>query len=144
MSHRPGGQVLSKVLHRVRQPLGFALVGCAGFATDACLFLLLSQVLAVPVFAARALAFVPATGVTWLLNRHFVFRTAEGTQRKRDEYLRHFGTQSIGILLNFGLFYVCVRAGLGEGTAQLLPLAIGSLGAMVFNYLASRAFVYRA
>ncbi len=129
---------------RLRQPLGFALVGCAGFATDALLFLLATQVLGIPVFPARALAFLPATGVTWLLNRHYVFRTGDSVHRKRDEYLRHFGMQSIGIALNFAIFYVAVRAGLGRGSAQLLPLAMGSLGAMVFNYLAARRFVYRA
>ena len=144
MSQGQGRNGLSELLPRVRQPLGFALVGCAGFATDALLFLLFSQVLGIPVFPARALSFLPATGVTWLLNRHFVFRTGDSAHRKRDEYLRHVGTQSIGIALNFAIFYAAVRAGLGKGSAHLVPLAMGSLGAMVFNYLASRRFVYRA
>lgn len=129
---------------RLRQPLGFALVGCAGFATDAMLFLLLTQGFGLPVLGARALAFVPATVVTWLLNRLLVFRTRTGPRRKREEYLRHLGVQSIGIAINFGSFWAAMDAGMGRNSADLVPLAIGSLVAMVFNYLASRRFVYLA
>lgn len=125
-----------------RQPAGFALVGCVGFASDAALFLLLSQGFNLPVYPARALAFVPATLVTWLLNRRMVFRTTEGPRRKRDEYLRHLGVQSIGILVNFGTFYAAVRLGLGLHSAQLVPLVIGSLAGMFFNYLGARRYVF--
>lgn len=124
------------------QPAGFAMVGCAGLATDAALFLLLTQGAGLPLFPSRALAFVPATVVTWLLNRGLVFRTAGGPRRKREEYLRHFGVQSIGILVNFATFYAAVRLGLGLRSAQLVPLAIGSLCGMVINYLGARRFVY--
>ena len=144
MSNGQGRHALAAWFPRYRLPLGFALVGCAGFASDALLFLLSSRVLGIPVLPARALAFLPATGVTWLLNRYFVFRTGDSAHRKRDEYLRHIGTQSIGIALNFAIFYAAVRAGLGKGSAQLIPLALGSLVAMVWNYLVSRRFVYRA
>lgn len=128
---------------RLPQALGFALVGCAGFATDAALFLVATQALGLPVLPARALAFLPATLVTWFLNRHFVFRTGGGAHRRRDEYARHLGTQSLGVAINFATFYAAVRLGLGRGSAQLVPLAIGSLVAMAFNYLASRRFVFR-
>lgn len=125
-----------------RQPAGFAMVGLAGFATDAALFVLLTQGAGLAVFPSRALAFAPATLVTWLLNRRLVFRTSGGPGRKRDEYLRHVGVQSIGIGLNFAAFYAAVRWGLGVHSAQLVPLVIGSLFGMVFNFLASRRFVY--
>jgi putative flippase GtrA len=133
----------ARVPAALRQPLGFALVGCAGFASDALLFLLLTRGLDVPIYPARVLAFVPATVVTWLLNRHFVFRTSEGAHRRRDEYLRHITVQSLGIAVNFASFTFAVETGLGHGNAQLVPLAIGSLAAMVFNYLGSRRFVFR-
>ncbi len=125
------------------QALGFALVGSAGFATDAALFLLGTQALGLPLLAARALAFLPATLVTWFLNRHLVFRTGASAHRRRDEYARHLGTQSLGIAINFLVFYGAVTLGLGRGSAQLVPLALGSLVAMAFNYLASRRFVFR-
>lgn len=125
-----------------RQPAGFALVGCVGFATDATLFLLLTQAAGLPLYASRALAFVPATLVTWLLGRWLVFRTVGGPRRKRDEYLRHLGVQSIGILVNFAIFYCAVKLGLGRHSAQLVPLALGSLAGMCFNYLGARRYVF--
>lgn len=125
-----------------KQAAGFAMVGCAGFATDAALFLLLTQVADMAIYPSRAMAFVPASMVTWWLNRSLVFRTKGSPGRKRDEYLRHLGVQSIGIGLNFAAFYVAVRLGLGLHSAQLVPLAIGSLAGLAFNFVASRRFVY--
>jgi putative flippase GtrA len=125
----------------LRQMLGFGLVGAAGFLTDALLFLLASQWLGLPVMLSRALAFVPATIVTWWLNRSFVFRTA-GVGRRAHEYGRHLGVQAIGISLNFAVFYLAVKAGLGRGSAQLVPLALGSGVAMVFNYIGARRVVF--
>ena len=136
-------RLAARVPTALRQPLGFALVGCAGFATDALLFLLLTRGLGVPIYPARVLAFIPASVVTWQLNRHLVFRTGDAPHRRRDEYLRHFSVQSLGIAVNFASFTLAVETGLGRGNAQLLPLAIGSLVAMVFNYLGSRRFVFR-
>jgi putative flippase GtrA len=127
----------------LREAIGFGLVGSVGFATDAALFLALTQGLALPPVPARLLAFVPATAVTWLLHRHWVFRTHGGPHRKRDEYARHLATQSLGIAVNFACFYLAMRAGLGRHSAQLVPLAIGSLAGMGFNYLGARWFVYR-
>ena len=123
------------------QMLGFGLVGVAGFLTDAALFLLASQVLELPVMLSRALAFVPATIVTWWLNRSFVFRTS-GTDRAAHEYGRHLGVQAIGIALNFAVFYLAVKLGLGRGSAQLVPLALGSGVAMVFNFIGARHLVF--
>ena len=123
------------------QMVGFALVGGAGFATDALLFMALHHGLGLPVMAARALAFLPATGVTWALNRRFVFLTAGGAQRGA-EYLRHLLVQAIGIAINFGTFYLAVRAGLGAGNGQSIPLALGSGVAMVFNFVGARRLVF--
>jgi putative flippase GtrA len=125
----------------LRQMFGFGMVGTAGFLTDAALFLAASQWLGLPVMLSRALAFIPATIVTWWLNRSFVFRTA-GSGRRAREYGKHFGVQAIGIALNFAVFYFAVKLGLGRGSAQLVPLALGSGVAMVFNFIGARNVVF--
>jgi putative flippase GtrA len=132
-------------IERRRTPewLGFALVGCAGFATDALLYVLYARYAGLPVYLARALAFLPATGVTWALNRHFVFQTAGTLHRRRDEYARHLGVQGLGIAVNFAAFSIALEGGLGRGPAPLLPLVIGSGCAMVFNFIGARRFVFR-
>jgi len=124
-----------------QQMLGFVIVGGIGFLTDAALFLFFSKWLAMPVMLSRALAFVPATIVTWRLNRSFVFRT-KGAPRGHHEYARHLAVQAIGISLNFAVFYVAVKLGLGRGSAQLVPLALGSGVAMVFNFIGAKRMVF--
>jgi putative flippase GtrA len=125
------------------RPLGFALVGCVGFAADALVFLLLSQGLGLGVLVSRIGAFLPATLATWSLNRRWVF-DSRGRGRRRDEYLRHLAVQSLGIGVNFACFYGAVRWGLGRGSAQLVPLALGSLAGMGFNYLGASRYVFRS
>jgi len=121
--------------------LGFGIVGGIGFCTDAALFLLFSNYFGMPVMLSRALAFVPATVVTWRLNRVFVFGT-KGNRRGPHEYARHLGVQGLGIAINFAVFYVAVKLGLGRGSAQLVPLALGSGVAMVFNFIGARRVVF--
>ena len=125
----------------LRQMFGFGLVGTTGFLTDAAIFLLATQWFGMPVMLSRALAFVPATIVTWRLARSFVFRTS-GSGRRAHEYGRHLGVQVMGIAINFTVFYVAVKLGLGRGSAQLVPLALGSGVAMVFNFIGARHVVF--
>lgn len=134
--------ILRRSLEQHRQLASFAVVGTIGFGCDALLFLGLTQLAGIAVMPARVMAFVPATLVTWLLNRRMVFRTGGSAGRKRDEYFRYLVIQSIGIAINFAVFYVAVRIGLGIGSAQLVPLAMGSIAAMFFNFAGSRRFVF--
>ena len=130
------------VFGRNREVLSFGIVGLIGFTTDAGLFLLSTQVVGMAIIPSRVLAFVPATMVTWLLNRTMVFRSTDSSRRKRDEYARYLLVQSIGIAVNFSVFMVAVHYGLGYGSAELVPLVLGSLAAMWFNFVGARAFVF--
>jgi len=121
----------------------FGMVGVVGFIVDTSTFLFLGHVAGIQVYPARALAFVPATLATWMLNRRFVFRTSSSGGRKRDEYARHLGTQTFGIAINFLVFWLAVRSGLGRGSAQVVPLMLGSIAAMLFNFAGARLFVFR-
>lgn len=130
------------LVQRHRQLASFAVVGVIGFGCDALIFLALTQLAGMAVLPARVLAFVPATVVTWLLNRWMVFRTGGSAVRKRDEYMRYFVIQSIGIAINFAVFWLGVRSGIGARSAQMLPLAMGSIAAMFFNFAGSKRFVF--
>jgi putative flippase GtrA len=129
----------------LREPMRFVLSGCAGFATDALLFLLLTQPLGLHAYPARVLAFLPATLLTWTLQRRYVFpgRSVGADAWPRGQYLRHVAVQSSGLAVNFASFWLAVEAGLGRGSANLVPLAIGSLCAMLSNYLGARYVVFR-
>ena len=126
-----------------REAIGFGMVGCVGFAVDAAIFLVLTHALSLPVLAARLLAFVPATVVTWALQRRLVFRTSASSERKHREYARHVAAQSMGIAVNFACFWLAVRAGFGQGNAQMVPLALGTIAGMGVNFVGARRFVFR-
>ena len=80
--------------------------------------------------------------MTWLLNRYLVFRTGNGTRRKRDEYGRYIFIQCCGIVINFAVFYVAVKLGLGRHSANIVPLVLGSGVAMFFNFVGAKRYVF--
>lgn len=121
-----------------RQAGGFALVGALGFAVDAGMFWLLNQKLGLAVLPARALAFIPATIVTWVLNRSAVFGSSRDSHAVLHEYLRYLLVQGLGIAINFACFYFAMQF----GAAPLVALVVGSAVAMTFNFVGAKILVF--
>lgn len=129
-----------------RQAGGFLIVGSLGFLVDAGIFLALSHSGAVGLLTARLLAFLPATLVTWVLNRRAVFRSERqggpiGQRQALHEYLRYLLIQGLGIAINFTIFYLTVQA--APGASPLLALVLGSGAALVFNFLGAKLLVFK-
>lgn len=120
-----------------RQAGGFALVGVLGFAVDASMFWLLSQSL--DLLLSRALAFIPATLATWALNRAVFRSQRQGRRALLREYLHYLLVQGLGIALNFGAFYLCLR----WGGHAMLAMVLGSGVAMLFNFAGAKLLVFR-
>lgn len=122
------------------QFLRFCIVGTIGFAVDGGLTLLLSQFAGVDPLPARAVAFLVAASVTWLLNRSYTFRSAAG----RSSWLAYLLCTAVGAFINLGI-YSAWLAWAGEGGARILAgVAFGSAAALGFNFLVSRHVVFRA
>ena len=121
--------------------LPFALVGTVGFVVDASVLTGLILLLDWGLYYARALSFASAVTVTWCLNRCWTF-TQRATTNRRREYSRYFVIQTMGALLNLGIYGVCIATIPWLGRYPLIPLAFGSSVAMVFNFAASRRFVF--
>lgn len=124
------------------QLTAFAVVGTVGFLFDAGVFLVLSSVLGMDVLLARLCAFLPATGVTWLLNRSTAFRGRRVHATKSREYMKYLLVQSGGIAVNFLTFYVVLKLFLLSSQQPLLPLAVGSIAALLFNFAGAKLFVF--
>lgn len=136
------GNVIAAEPRVARQIGAFAVVGAIGFAVDAGVFMALSSLMTLPPVTARVLAFLPATGVTWALNRSAVFRTPHRRRgQKLTEYVRYLLVQAFGIGFNFSAFYLVLNA--APSLPMLAPLAFGSLSAMVLNYAGARWLVFR-
>lgn len=127
-----------------RRLFAFGIVGSVGFLVDGGALTLLSQKYGMNVYISRIFSFLMATIVTWLLNRTLVFRgAANGFSRKRDEYGRYFLVQVGGALLNLGIFSVLLHMFSALHATPVIPLAIGAVFGLAFNYSGARYWVFK-
>jgi putative flippase GtrA len=128
----------------VKKLLAFGCVGAVGFIVDAGILSLLAQKLGVNVYLARVTSFLAAVFVTWLLNRTWVFKTTKGQAGgKKREYISYFAVQSVGALLNLGVFATLVASHAALRAYPVVPLAAGSIVGMFFNYAGAHFWVFK-
>lgn len=128
-----------------RELRAFIVVGAIGFVIDALFLQLFAVMLGVNIYLARLLAFVPATLVTWLLNRRWSFGVGPSTAaHKRREYSKYFAVQCCGVAVNFAVFSVLVMLLPALIRYPVLPLAVGSAFGLIVNYTGSRLWVFVA
>lgn len=121
-----------------RQFALFALVGGAGFVVDAGMYLLLVQVLGANMYPARVAAWLIAATFTWRLNRTLTFRDADRRPAWR-QWLRFLAANLGGGLVNLAFSTLLLGP---VGVAPVLAIACGSFAGLLWNFLASRKFVF--
>ena len=119
----------------------FGAIGIIGFAVDAGVLTWLVNLNGWGLYESRVVSFGLAVTVTWYLNRRFTFAARAGSDRGR-EYGRYFGVQTVGALINLGVYVAIVAAVSAVAAYPVVPLAVGSGVAMVFNFLAARHFAF--
>ena len=122
--------------------LRFLSVGGLGFLLDASLFQALYLGGTGPILA-RAGSATAAITLTWYLNRHWAFRTGK-INRGGPEYLRYLGVQTVGLVINFGVYLVLLQNIELFAKVPLLALCGGASSAIAFNFLAARCWVFRS
>lgn len=124
----------------------FGMVGAVGFVVDAFLLTVMTAKLGMDIFSSRTVSFVCATLVTWLLNRRFTFspKASRKSQARKKEYFLYLTIQVVGAALNFVVFLALIEWRPMLRQMLLIPLAGGAVLAMVFNFAASRKFVFRS
>ena len=121
--------------------LRFALVGTVGFAVDGGLLQALVWAGWGPI-EARLVSFPAAVVATWWLNRRFTFAG-------RDEgpalasLARYVAVSLVGTSVNFGIYTAMVLGSAAMAARPIVPFAIASVAALVFNYLGSKHFAFR-
>ncbi len=95
------------------------------------------------VYVARLISFPLATAVTWYLNRSFTFRTRNVLKASKREYVKYLIVQVGGGLLNVSVFMTLLHFFCWMDNMPILPLAVGAVFGMVFNYIFSRTWVFR-
>jgi putative flippase GtrA/glycosyltransferase involved in cell wall biosynthesis len=126
------------------QFLQFAIVGGLGFGVDTLSFMALKQWTPLHLYAARALAFPLAVTATWFFNRHLTFRERPRNRRKRVEYGLYFLVSLCGLGANFGTFVGSIELFPSLKTVWIVPLGLGTLAGLWFNYNLSRSVVFQS
>ena len=125
----------------IRRILAFIVVGTIGFIIDGGIVTLAVEVFKLNPYLSRAISFPLAVTATWYLNRKWAFAT-NATSQKKTEYTRYFIIQIIGALINLAIYSLLIANIPLFAVHPILPLAIGSLIAMTFNFLGAQLFVF--
>ena len=119
----------------------FIAVGCIGFVVDALLLTAIVQVTGWAPWQARIPSFLAAVATTWLLNRRYAF-AGRGLQRDTVEAVFYGAIQIGGALLNFAVFSFCLWRFPQLGTMLVVPLAIGAVAGLTFNFALGNGLLY--
>jgi putative flippase GtrA len=120
---------------------GFVVVGAIGFLIDAGILTLLMTGLGLDHYSARAISFTVAVTVTWYMNRRWVFEKSTASMSGR-EYSSYLVVQVIGALINLTVFVAVIEFVPRLTSMPVIPLAVGAIAALLFNFGASSRFVF--
>lgn len=123
------------------QFLRFCLVGTVGFLIDAATLQGL-MALGLGPLVARLFSFLLAATGTWLLNRRYTFDSTAPRGLWR-EWLHYLAVNGVGGGINYFCYAVALLTLETVRAQPVLGVAIGSVVAMVFNYLANKHLVFR-
>ncbi len=129
----------SKVITEIQR---FAISGTVGFAVDAGIVFVLTTILGLSPIPAQIVAFSIAVTATWLINRNWTF-AGMASERWLREWMHYVVANSFGALVNNGVYIVLVLWKTAFYKTPVLAVAVGSIAGMVFNFLASKLFIFR-
>ncbi len=122
------------------QFLRFAIIGTLGFVWDTLVVYALRGVMGL--YAAGMVSYVVAGSMNWLLNRIWTYRHLSHGAMHR-QLVMFLLANSVGLVLNRGLFVVLVATEPLCRSYPVLPVAAGGLAGMFVNFFLSRRLVFR-
>lgn len=132
----------SRLLAASRQFISFGIVGTIGFLVSSVMLLLVIRLFHFHPIPARLFSILPAVSVTWYLNRSLTFSV--NTQKiSFNEWFRYLSANGVGLSLHFTIYSLLILFAANPFNHPIIALAIGSISAMMFNFLASKHFVFR-
>ena len=123
------------------QFLNFALVGGLGFLVDAACLQAFLNIAGLDPYLGRAGSFLVAVTFTWAMNRKFTFQSSD--QRFVREWSRFFAANSLGAIVNLGVYGVLVGTSDLVSSHPVLGVAAGSVAGLAVNFMGSRFLVFR-
>ena len=126
----------------IQQARRFIIVGAIGFLVDGGILTLLHGIFEFSLLHARLWSFSAAVTLTWYLNRQHTFAASKDVHAVH-EWGRYAIVNSIGALLNLGIFFWLTYSFDILATWPIIPLAIAASIALIFNFFASRHLAFR-
>jgi putative flippase GtrA len=123
------------------QAMRFIVVGVINTLVDTGIYLALTRETALfsdALVAAKLISFLFATLTSFFLNRGWTFSVR--TRLSLREVARFYASVSLGLLINVGTLYVCVRM---FGIYDLIALGIATLFTFASNFVLSKMWVFR-
>ncbi|MDG1463008.1 MAG: GtrA family protein, partial [Gammaproteobacteria bacterium] len=93
------------------------------------------------VYSARVVSGAAAVTTTWLLNRQWTFKHRASTN-KIIESSSYLGVQLLGVAINFSVYGVSIYLSSTLMQYPILPAAMGAITAMLFNFTATKRYVF--
>ena len=125
-----------------KQFVWFTLAGLAGLAVDAGLFVLLTRTFLWSIAPARTVSVCCMVLTTWVLNRAVTF-AQQRSPRRGAEFVRYAAVQASGLVVNIGVFALCLWLSPALRQVPLVPLVAGAAVGFAFNFAVTRTLVFR-
>lgn len=119
----------------------YVVAGGIGFLIEAVVLTWLVVEQGLNIYGGRVISFVLGVTATWLINRNFAFAGLQRRQKGR-EYSAYFIVQTAGAVINLGVFAAVITVHPALKATPVIPLAIGAIVSMVFNFLGARIWVF--
>lgn len=125
-----------------QQLLRFTIVGAAGFFVDAGALLLATNLLSLGLYSGRVFSYLCAATFTWICNRRFTF-TGPDERHPLVQWLRFLAANAIGGAVNYGVYAALVTFTAVGAAWPVIGVAAGSAAGLVFNFAASKFWVFK-
>lgn len=139
------------LLHRILGPrlapltwqfAKFAMVGVAGLVADIAALDVAMRWLRAGPYLGRVFSFLCGATTTWILNRTYTFQGSR-PEPLLAQWARFLAANAIGGAVNYATFAVLVSETVTVASQPMIGVAAGSVAGMVFNFMASKKFVFR-
>ena len=125
----------------IREPILFGAVGTIGFLIDVAVLHFLGGLIGL--FYGRAVSFLAAVLVTWLLNRRWTFKHLRSGLASSREFAVYLVLMLVGGAVNYAVYVTLVVSYQLALQHPVIGVAAGSLAGMLINFLASRFILFR-
>jgi putative flippase GtrA len=126
--------------------LRFALVGTAGFVVNEAALWIDLHLLRLNAYWSGVFSLLHAVTFTWWGNRTLTFagHAARSGGSIAKEWLAFVTANGVGFLVNYAVYATLVAIGPKPLNNPFVALAFGTLAGLVFNFVLSSRFVFRA